>query len=87
MSKHKSDAERNNRSCFKYIFWKVVIYVGDLVLRDDQTGESRTFSASTVGYAQAEQWRRDHESQGHVISDDNSGSLGRLEYLYPNRNY
>ena len=61
--------------------------MGDLILRDSATGESKTFSASSYGYAEAEQWRTNHESQGHIVTDDSSGSLGRLDYLYPNHSY
>ena len=59
----------------------------DLVLRDSTTGESKTFTASKVGYQQAEQWKLEKESAGHIVSDDNSGSLGRLSTIYPPSNY
>ncbi len=57
--------------------------MGDLIIRDETTGQSKTFSASTIGYQQAENYRRTLESQGHIVGDDNTGSLGRLESLYP----
>lgn len=62
---------------------KEVSYVGDLIIRDESTGESRVFTASTVGYAEAENYRRTIESQGHIVGDDNTGSLGRLEVIHP----
>ena len=55
----------------------------NLIIRDSATGESRTFTASSVGYQQAAQFRESITSKGHVASDDNSGSLGRLSTIYP----
>ena len=57
--------------------------MGDLVIRDEQTGESKVFSASTIGYQQAANYRNEIESKGHTVSDDNSDSLGRLSSIYP----
>ncbi|MDO4967512.1 MAG: hypothetical protein Q4E70_01975 [Candidatus Saccharibacteria bacterium] len=61
--------------------------MGELVLRDSTTGESKVFTASTIGYQQAEQWRNERESANHIVTDDNSGSLGRLNSIYPPSNY
>lgn len=55
----------------------------DLVIRDTATGESRTFTASTIGYQQAAQYRNSIISQGHIASGDNTDSLVRLSSIYP----
>ena len=56
--------------------------MGDLVIRDEQTGESRVFVASTEGYQQAANYRNEIESKGHTVGDDGD-SLGRLSSIFP----
>ena len=52
--------------------------MADLVIRDSTTGESRTFTPTREGYAAAEAFKQSIADRGHRVSDDSSGSLGRI---------
>lgn len=57
---------------------------GDLVVRDQSTGESRSFDTSKSGYAAAQEFRERILEKGHAVGDDNTGSLGKIDdYLGP----
>ncbi len=61
--------------------------MADLVLKDQNTGETKVFTASTIGYQQAANWRNEKESAGHVVSDgmNGAGSLSNLNSIHPSQ--
>ena len=56
----------------------------DLVLRDESTGESRTFKRTKSGYAEARNFETKILERGHAVGDDRTNSLKDIEdYLGP----
>lgn len=56
----------------------------ELVIRDQKTGESRTFDRTKSGYAAARDFQRTILEKGHQVGDDRTGTLKDLdEYLGP----
>ncbi|MBQ3261040.1 hypothetical protein IJH29_00015 [Candidatus Saccharibacteria bacterium] len=54
------------------------------MIRDQKTGESRTFDRTKAGYAAARDYQRTVVERGHEVGDDNSGSLRAIDdYLGP----
>jgi len=56
--------------------------VADLIIRDSSTGESRSFTPTREGYAEAEAYKQSILERGHRVSDDNSDSLGRISSFF-----
>ena len=56
--------------------------MSELVIRDEATGEVQVFQPTEEGYAKAQAAKEAIEQQGHRVSDDKSGTLGRLKTLY-----
>lgn len=56
--------------------------MSDLIIRDCDTGESKVFTPTRDGYAEAEAFKKAIEQQGHRVGDDNSGTLGRIKSLF-----
>ena len=62
------------------------LFSSDLVIRDQSTGESRTFDRSREGYASARNFEDKILARGHCVGDDGTGSLNDIEdYLGPSR--
>lgn len=54
----------------------------ELVIRDVDTGKVQVFQPTEEGFAKAQAEKEAIEQQGHRVSDDKSGTLGRLKTLY-----
>lgn len=48
--------------------------MGDIVIRDETMGESRTFTPTVAGYAQADAYMQSIVQQGHKVG----GDVGRV---------
>lgn len=55
-----------------------------LVIRDETTGESRTFLPSAQGYADADAYRQTITEKGHRVGDDSSGTLAKVDSYFKN---
>ena len=51
------------------------MFGSDIVIKDNSTGESRVFTSTNEGYAQAAAYRDSVTQQGHRVE----GDLGRLD--------
>ena len=56
--------------------------MSDLIIRDANTGESRTFTPTAAGYAEADAYKRTILESGHCVSDDGSGSFMKIDGFF-----
>lgn len=55
------------------------LFSNDLIIRDQATGESRSFDRSRQGYVEARNFENKILDRGHTVGDDRTGSLKDIE--------